>query len=44
MWWMFGDLLGEGFVEALRDYKGLTKAHLRALQMECIETLTGPKG
>lgn len=44
MWWLFGYLLGEDFVEAVRTYKGLTKAHLRALQMACIETITGPKG
>jgi hypothetical protein len=43
MWWGFAELVGEGFVEALRSYRGLTRAHLRQLQMVMIETLTGPK-
>lgn len=43
MWWMFGDLLGEDGAAALRDYKGLRRKHLRALQLRCVETLRGPK-
>jgi len=43
MWWMFGDLLGEDGAAALRNYPGLRRKHLRALQLRCVETLRGPK-
>jgi hypothetical protein len=43
MWWMFTDLLGEDGAAALRNYKGLRRRHLRALQLRCVDTLKGPK-
>lgn len=43
MWWLLTELLGEDGVRALRSYEGLTKSHLRKIQMACIDTLMGPK-
>lgn len=44
MWWMFAVLLGEDGAKAFRDYPRLTKAHIRQVQMVCLDTLMGPKG
>lgn len=43
MWWMFAQLLGEDDAKALRAYPKLSKAHIRQLQMVCLDTLMGPK-
>lgn len=43
MWFLFEEFLGKDGVEAIRGYKGLTRAHLSALYKECSNVLTGPK-
>ena len=43
MWFLFGELLDEEAMEALRSYKGLTRSHLLQLYAECVKVITGPK-
>jgi hypothetical protein len=43
MWFLFGELLDEEALKALREYKGLTRAHLTQLYAECVKVITGPK-
>lgn len=43
MWHLFGELLDDKALKALRSYKGLTRAHLLQLYAECVKVITGPK-
>ena len=43
MWYLFGELLSEEALEALRSYKGLRRKHLTSLYGACVRILTGPK-
>lgn len=43
MWHLFGELLDDKALTALREYKGLTRAHLLQLYAECVKVITGPK-
>lgn len=43
MWHLFGELLNDDALTALREYKGLTRTHLLQLYAECVKVITGPK-
>lgn len=43
MWYLFGELLSDEALKALRSYKGLRRKHLTQLYGACVSTLTGPK-